>query len=315
MNLLEVNAHIQAIETRHDVLQWKIGSWCAWPIIRFNVAMVSSNLAMDNTDIRLTASEYMQQSLRDIFGYYRSNHPKVLLYVASSNRVEQESGLFKDIIFDGLLKYLPEYYKIEIINNKHYLKHSQNAIYPSQITTSFLFLISNILSKLPLPNSIDIVANKFFTIIQKELPNSAMSYTYICRILRLYYWRKRFYKNLLSRLNPKVVLLQVAYTNHALIAAAKELNIKTIEFQHGIVDRHHPGYSWLAQAINYKMQMPIPDLIFLYGDYWKDELSVNGFWKKELRSIGSLRLDDHRYKFLPETNEVNRKKTTKKPSQ
>jgi len=107
------------------------------------------------------------------------------------------------------------------------------------------------------------------------------------------------------QLCPEVILLQVAYTNHALIAAAKELKIKTIEFQHGIVDRHHPGYSWLSSSLVYKNQIPIPDLVFLYGDYWKDELSENGFWNNELRAVGSLRLDDYRKRNYSESNVID----------
>ena len=296
MNLLEINAQLQTIETNQELLHWKIGAWSAWPIIRFNLAVLASKLVIDTTDIRLTAIEYIQQSTRDITGFLRSKNPKVLLYVASSNRVEQESGLYKDIIFDELLHYIPEYFKIENINNKYYLNQSQCALYPSQISTSCISLITNILSKLVWPHSIDIVAREFFNTIQKNWRISEISYSYICRVLRTYYWRKRLFHNLLYHLKPQVLFLQVAYTNHALVAAAKELNIKAIEFQHGIIDRHHPGYSWQAPAICYKNQMPIPDLIFVYGDYWADELTFNGFWNKEIRSVGSLRLDEYRFR-------------------
>ncbi len=40
--------------------------------------------------------------------------------------------------------------------------------------------------------------------------------------------------------------------------------------------------------------MPIPDRIFLYGAHWQEELAANGFWQEELRSVGSLRLDQYR---------------------
>ena len=121
MNLLEVNAQIQSLEANQEIVKYTIGSWRAWPIIRFNIAIVASKLGMDNNDIRLSALEYIQQSIHDIARLYRSDHPKAFLYVASSNRVEKESGLYKDIIFDDLLHHIPECYKIEIIYNKYTL--------------------------------------------------------------------------------------------------------------------------------------------------------------------------------------------------
>jgi hypothetical protein len=232
--------------------------------------------------IQLTLFEQIQQSFRDIAGFLRAKHPHVLLYVAASNRAEQKNGLYEDVIFDQLLRYIPDYFKIENINNKSYLDRSHIALYPSQMTTSGIYLLTTILSRLFTPRSISSVAGVFFSAVHKALPTSTISRMHIRRVLTAFYWRKRIYLCLLNHLHTKTLCLQTAYTNHALVAAAKELNIKVIEFQHGIINRHHPGYSWTSSAAIYKNQMPIPDFIYVYGDYWREELSVNGFWNDEL---------------------------------
>jgi hypothetical protein len=85
-----------------------------------------------------------------------------------------------------------------------------------------------------------------------------------------------------------------AYNNYAIVAAAKEKKVKVVEFQHGLVYKHHPGYSWTDYALPFKPHIALPDQIYLYGDYWKNELQSNGFWENELFSIGSLRLDYYR---------------------
>ena len=306
MNLLEINSQIQAIETKHDLLRWKIDSWSAWPILRFNLAAIASNLAIDTTDIRLTLTEQVMQSFHDASGFLRAKHPQVLLYVASSNRVEQENNHYKDIIFDELLQHIPTYFKIEVINNKFYLDRSHNALYPSQMTSSAIFLVTIFLSKFFPLRSINRLAEVFFEAIHESMPASTISLRHIRGVLTSYYWRKIVYRYLLHHLHPRVLLLQTAYMNHALVAAAKELNIKVIEFQHGIIDRYHPGYSWTGPAAFYKKQMPIPDLIFVYGDYWREELSVNGFWNEELRSVGSLRLDQYRSYLESNINDENK---------
>jgi hypothetical protein len=79
-----------------------------------------------------------------------------------------------------------------------------------------------------------------------------------------------------------------------IVAAAKELGLKVIEFQHGFIDRYHTAYSWSAYALPYKASMPIPDRIFLYGVHWQQELTANGFWREELCPVGSLRMDQYR---------------------
>src|SRR4030043_547294 len=102
MNLIEINAQLQTIENNQELLHWKIGVWSAWPIIRFNLAVLAAKLVIYRTEIRLTPYEYIQQSTRDLAGFLRVKNQKVLFFVASSNRVEQESGLYKDLIFDEL---------------------------------------------------------------------------------------------------------------------------------------------------------------------------------------------------------------------
>ena len=302
MDLLEINALLQDIETNQELLRMKIGLWSAWPILRFNLAALASNLAIDTSEIRLSTIEHISHSFHDAAGFLRVKHPHILLYVASSNRVEQKKDRYKDIIFDELLRYIPTYFKIENINNKFYLERSQRALYPSQMTTSGIYMISNLLSRLRRPRSIDRLADSFFASIQMVMPTSKISRLHIRKVLTSFYWRKILYRGLLHRVKPRILFLQTAYMNHALVAAAKEMNIKVVEFQHGIIDRHHPGYSWTSPAVVYKNHMPLPDLIYVYGDYWQDELSVNGFWNKELRSVGSLHLDQFRLQHVSLTS-------------
>jgi spore coat polysaccharide biosynthesis predicted glycosyltransferase SpsG len=40
--------------------------------------------------------------------------------------------------------------------------------------------------------------------------------------------------------------------------------------------------------------MPIPDRIYLYGEYWREELLSNNFWGDDLIPTGSLRMERYR---------------------
>ena len=77
----------------------------------------------------------------------------------------------------------------------------------------------------------------------------------------------KYYDKLFKRRRPKVIYLVVSYSHHALIAAAKDNNIKTVELQHGTISRYHLGYNYphCTKAIKC-----FPDELYVFGDYWKD---------------------------------------------
>lgn len=82
---------------------------------------------------------------------------------------------------------------------------------------------------------------------------------------------------------------------HAIIAAAKELGVTTIELQHGgTTDRYHSGYSWTGYGIPHRPTMPIPDRLFLFGDHTRREVDQHGFWGGSIRVVGCPRVDQYR---------------------
>jgi hypothetical protein len=109
----------------------------------------------------------------------------------------------------------------------------------------------------------------------------------------VFHWESRLYRMLLRRVRPSCVLLGEA-GDHAITAAARELGISVVEFQHGFTHRHFPGNSWARAALAHKARMTVPDRMFLYGRHWANELAAHGFWTEELRVVGSLRIDSHR---------------------
>lgn len=74
--------------------------------------------------------------------------------------------------------------------------------------------------------------------------------------------------SILSKINPKAFYVQCAYSpSHLLfVYAAKALNIKVIEFQHGLISKNHFGY-----IFNKKIEKndPVPDYICVWGSYFK----------------------------------------------
>jgi UDP-N-acetylglucosamine 2-epimerase len=122
-----------------------------------------------------------------------------------------------------------------------------------------------------------------------------ISFSYVKTVLQRFFWTKKVYTWLLRYLRPDFVLVP-NISHFALVAAAKECRIKTIELQHGFVaSRSHVSYSWGEHVVKYKSRLPLADRFFVYGTYWKEQLMQKGFWQEEeLRIIGSFRIDNYR---------------------
>ena len=217
-----------------------------------------------------------------MIGILRYHSPSLVALTASTNRAEEDNGLYKDIYFDDLLRYVQHPFKIEHINNPLYLSRSKAALIRSNITTTGINSITSLMMRIRRSDSYHSTADALYKIVEQYFPG-ILSLDVILRIFSYFHWNRRVYSALLGYLQPEMLVMQTAYTRHEVVAAAREYKIKVIEFQHGIIDRHHPGYSWLHSAQPYKTQIPLPDRIYLYGEHWKKELEYNQFWDQELR--------------------------------
>lgn len=81
-----------------------------------------------------------------------------------------------------------------------------------------------------------------------------------------------YYRNIqkyLVKIEPKSVIMTNAYglRQFATIRASKELGIKTIELQHGLIGQYHVDYNF-AEPIG--SERYCPDYLFTFGEYWSD---------------------------------------------
>ena len=131
--------------------------------------------------------------------------------------------------------------------------------------------------------------------ISEKLSVSGFGSEVVREMIAEHYSSKWTYRLLLRRLQPKAVFL-IDSADFGVTAAARELSIPVIELQHGFTSRFHPANSWERSAVPFKKHMALPNAIFTYGEHWRDELAANGFWDKELKVVGSSRIDEHRLK-------------------
>jgi hypothetical protein len=207
--------------------------------------------------------------------------------------LEEAGGRYKNIWLDDLIFNLGSVVKIEQVNNAAFLQRCEQAFYPSHLTTTLLDVLGALLRRVRQPPIIAALAQDLGAVLRAELGDEALTYATIRSILAAFYWRKRLWALILSRVKPRIILV----TNpgeFGLTAAAKSHGAQVIEIQHGIVDEFHPSYSLTTAALPYRTSMPIPDLLFLHGEHWRQELSKRGFWGNALRVVGNPHVDLYR---------------------
>lgn len=68
-----------------------------------------------------------------------------------------------------------------------------------------------------------------------------------------------------------------SYSKSDFVAACRILDIKVFEIQHGLVGEEHRGYNYVCSNNN----LPVPDYIYVYDEFWKEKLISAGFYKKD----------------------------------
>lgn len=85
-------------------------------------------------------------------------------------------------------------------------------------------------------------------------------------------YQKKQYKKLLAKIRPKAIVEVVGYVPMCMLinSLAKDMNIPTIELQHGTMYREHAAYQYSEGEV-----IPeFPDKVLLFSDYWKNLISV-----------------------------------------
>ena len=109
-----------------------------------------------------------------------------------------------------------------------------------------------------------------FTNVLNLLNNSfgetKISNEYLNTVLNHYYSDLYFFKKILKRHKVEKVFMTQNGIQKGLIKAAKELNIKIFEFQHGVVYKNHLAYNYPTECLNEKVYLP--NTIFSFSPFW-----------------------------------------------
>ena len=290
------------METKHDLLRHKVDGWCAWPLLRFSISRALQNLPLDKGATGLSRAQLVRCATADLLEFAWVRRAPYAAKTFSSLQVERSAGRKKDIFFDDIPG-TEGYYKIEVVNSPRVYADTTPSLTPRDISTTALNLLTDRLARRRPPAGLAPVGKALSDCIRSELGFEHYTTEAVATGLAGFVWAKRLNRHLLARVRPKCLMLADT-GDYAIIAAARELGIKVVEFQHGLTHRHYPGNSWTAEALRYKSAIAIPDRILVYGSHWQRELAALGFWSDELRVVGSTRVDAYRRQSTPREDQV-----------
>jgi hypothetical protein len=138
----------------------------------------------------------------------------------------------------------------------------------------FIVLISNLFKKIINVNLTikeqEICSNLRMD-INKEFNIDIDIEKYFIESIQKYKINYYLYTKLLKKLNPKEIYIVISYAHGDVIKAAKDLNIKVKEIQHGTFSKYHLGYSFPDRSENLDY---FPDSLLVWNNYWKDIVNL-----------------------------------------
>jgi hypothetical protein len=192
---------------------------------------------------------------------------KLIFSHPRSKKVDNEFiDIYSHYFIQDLVKEGKKFYEMEGHFNGRHIRNYKN--YKKYL--DFITLYRNVWSK-KVKINLSSFEKKILNSIDKEINEIITEKINIKNILiervKKFIPTYNIYKNILQKSNPKEIYVVVGYGRAELIKAAKDLNIKIIEFQHGTFSKYHLGYSYP----NYKKELDyFPDEFWVWNEYWRN---------------------------------------------
>ena len=261
------------LEDKYDLINYEVDNIKLWQVLRWELfSLITKEIfkfdeAHGNSNKFHKFKQIPKMLYNSIFNSAMFSRDYEVL-VFPHERVRLVDNKYIDIYTNNLVKSLKEKGKNLLVLEKpciqkHYIEKQG---YIKYLDDSILY--SNIVSGFA-KDAIDENDNFLKSIEQnlKVLFDINIDLIKICnaklKTFKAYY---DYYIILLKRLKPKEIYVIVSYAYPWLIKAAKELNIRVIELQHGAYSKYHLGYCYKKDS---KLEY-FPDELWVWNQYWKD---------------------------------------------
>lgn len=248
-----------------------------WPLLKYRMTRYIT-LSKGVEDMEFVSKSYVTLFLFLVISIIN------LLRVRFSKKTTAYFGAFSRVsISDGII--YDEFVSVEKQQNICTLYHCSN-FEKLKILTCFKrgVIFENLLVKLLClfikgssdNKSAPLLSEGFFNLLNQEY---GVSKHEILGILLDYESKKVSYKLLLKWLGVLNVEIVSAYTKPAIVSAANELGIITLEYQHGLLAPYHPSYHYTGQEL-WRSSM-LPTRLKLYSRFWEIKMCEANFIQKD----------------------------------
>jgi hypothetical protein len=312
----DVTKKIIEIETEENLFDLKIEEVYVWELIRVKIYLILVNhyfeknesISNKQTNIqnyrvklsKLISKLYKNCYLIFKYPYFPSRNVDSLVF-ESSRKI-----LFNNEYIDPYTKF----YVDELIqSNKTVVRYQSSYKYDrlqkknKNKSIELIFLLSetnNCSSKNKflehIENKIEELNKKFYEVFNYDLNLSSL----IKNKLNQFKKRKRFFYKLLKKTNPKEIYIVNFCDKSALISASKELEIKIIDIQHGLISSDDIIYHYSDEQKN-KLHY-FPDYFYAWDKIWKEICGIP-LSEDKIKIIGNKYLEARKSNFNHITKE------------
>lgn len=263
------------MEKKYNLFNRKINKFSYWPYVRFDIYMKLKELEVDKKNKKtspITFDKFIRSLKTVVSGKCRNypadknilifNHPRKIkngeyyecMYTEEISKYYNSDTITLEFpemfdhyspIFNDNIKYLDQ---IELIS------HGMTQIYRKLGSNKKFLKEVNFLT--------DLITNELKTEISPDYLLNLIKKRY-----SIYKTKFKMLKKIIKKISPKIIIETVSYDTNKLIVneLASELNIPTIELQHGVMGRGHIAYNFNSKKhFNF-----FPDYLFLFSEFWE----------------------------------------------
>jgi hypothetical protein len=289
----EAIERLKEIERAHRLFSIRVGQWSVWPLFKMTALLKMTKLQISSRRGSPSSALRARMALQDAGSIARATPAEVLIKTATSTLIDKQGGKYKDFIFDDFVSTLESFHKIDSVIAIEDIVRRRDALVA---TTAGPELAAALAARFHRSAEERAAGETISRVLRNELSLHECTPEWAAFRISYFGWSRRAYRTMFRRLCSKVVIVADP-GEHAAVAAARELGLSTIEFQHGLLNADHPGYEYSAVEGDEMATIPMADRLFLFGEHWRRMLAPMPFWKDRLEVVGSLRLDSYRQRI------------------